>query len=46
MSLWARFRNVLCGVGSVVHEQELNIIDVADEESLVAGGGHVASLLV
>jgi cytosine/adenosine deaminase-related metal-dependent hydrolase len=29
-----------------VHQQQLDILDVADEEGLVAGGGHVASLLV
>jgi len=33
-------------VGSVVHKEKLDIVDVADEESLVAGGGHVAGLLV
>lgn len=37
---------VLCGVCSVVHQQELDFLDVADEESLVAGGHHVAGLLV
>ncbi len=39
-------RYVLGGEGSVVHEEEFNIADVADEEGLVAGGGHVAGLLV
>lgn len=29
-----------------MHQQELNIVDVADKESLVAGGGHVTGLLV
>jgi hypothetical protein len=29
-----------------VHEEELKVLDVADEESLVAGGHHVAGLLV
>lgn len=38
--------NVLSGVGSVVHQQQLNILNVVDEESLVAGGHHVAGLLV
>lgn len=33
-------------MGSVVHKEKLDIVDVADEESLVAGGGHVAGLLV
>ena len=37
---------LLCGVGSVVHQQKLKILGVVDEESLVAGGHHVASLLV
>jgi hypothetical protein len=37
---------VLGGEGAVVHEQQLNILDVADQESLVAGRHHVASLLV
>lgn len=39
-------QNVLGSVGSVVHEQKLNIVDVVDEEGLVAGGHHVAGLLV
>ena len=29
-----------------MHEQELNVLGVADEESLVAGGHHEAGLLV
>jgi hypothetical protein len=29
-----------------VHEEELNVLGVVDEESLVAGGHHVAGLLV
>ena len=29
-----------------MHEQQLNVVGVADEEGLVAGGGHVAGLLV
>jgi hypothetical protein len=29
-----------------VHQQQLNVLGVADEEGLVAGGHHVASLLV
>lgn len=37
---------VLGGVGAVVHEEQLKVLDVADEESLVAGGHHVAGLLV
>lgn len=39
-------RDILSGVGLVVHEQELNIVGVADEERLVAGGHHVTGLLV
>lgn len=38
--------NVLCGVGLVVHKEELDVLDVADKEGLVARGGHVAGLLV
>jgi len=33
-------------VGSVVHQQQLKVLDVVDEESLVAGGGQEASLFV
>jgi hypothetical protein len=29
-----------------VHEEELKVLDVVDEESLVAGGHHVTGLLV
>lgn len=29
-----------------MHEQQLNIVDIVDEEGLVAGGDHVAGLLV
>lgn len=38
--------DVLCGEGFVVHKEEVDIAGVVDEESLVAGGHHVASLLV
>lgn len=38
--------DVLGSVGSVVHQQQLEVLDVVDEESLVAGGGQEASLLV
>ena len=38
--------HVLGGVGLVVHEEELDVVDVVDEESLVARGRHVAGLLV
>lgn len=38
--------NVLSGESLVVHQEELDVTDVADEESLVAGGHHVAGLLV
>ena len=37
---------VLSSVGAVVHEKELNVLGVLDEESLVAGGHHVLGLLV
>ncbi|KAL2277342.1 hypothetical protein FJTKL_00055 [Diaporthe vaccinii] len=37
---------VLSGVGLVVHQQELDILDVVDDEGLVAGGHHVTGLLV
>lgn len=36
----------LSSVGAVVHEKELNVLGVLDEESLVAGGHHVLGLLV
>lgn len=29
-----------------MHQEELNVLGVVDEESLVAGGHHVAGLLV
>ena len=38
--------DVLCGEGLVMHKEEVDIAGVVDEESLVAGGHHVASLLV
>ena len=38
--------NALCGIGLVVHEEELDVPDVADEERLVARGGHVLGLAV
>ena len=38
--------HVLCGEGGVVHEEKVNIGDVVDNESLVAGGHHVAGLPV
>ena len=41
-----RWRDVLSSEGAVVHEEELNVLGVLDEESLVAGGHHVAGLLV
>ena len=37
---------VLCGEGLVVHEEEVDVTGVVDEEGLVAGGHHVAGLLV
>lgn len=36
----------LGGVRLVVHEEEIDIADVVDEEGLVTGGHHVAGLLV
>jgi hypothetical protein len=36
----------LCGICLVVHEEELNVLDVADDERLVARGHHVLGLLV
>lgn len=38
--------NVLSSEGAVVHQEELDVLGVVDEESLVAGGHHVAGLLV
>ena len=37
---------VLCGESLVVHEEEVDLGDVVDEEGLVAGRHHVAGLLV
>lgn len=39
-------KNVLSSVGTVVHEKELNVLGVVDEESLVTRGHQVAGLLV
>jgi hypothetical protein len=36
----------LCGVCSVVHEEEVDVFGVVNEESLVAGGHHMSGLLV
>lgn len=36
----------LGSVNTVVHQEQIDILGVVDEESLVAGGHHVASLLV
>lgn len=38
--------DILGSVGSVVHQQQLKVLDVVDEESLVAGGGQETGLLV
>ena len=38
--------DVLCGECLIVHKEEVDIAGVVDKESLVAGGHHVASLLV
>lgn len=37
---------LLGGVGLVVHEEEVEVTGVVDKERLVAGGHHVAGLLV
>jgi hypothetical protein len=37
---------VLCGEGTVVHEEEIYVAGVVDEEGLVAGGHEMACLLV
>jgi hypothetical protein len=42
----SKCKDVLGSVCAVVHEEEVNFADVVDEESLVAGGHHVAGLLV
>lgn len=39
-------KNILCGEGLVVHKEEVDILDVVDQEGLVAGWHHVAGLLV
>ena len=39
-------RNILGGVGLVVHKEEVELADVVDEESLVAGWHQVAGLSV
>lgn len=36
----------LGGEGAVVHEEKLDVLEVADKESLVAGGGQELGLLV
>ena len=41
-----RGENVLSGVGPVVHQEELDVVGVADDEGLVARGHHVLGLLV
>ena len=41
-----RERRLLCGESLVVHKKELDVLDVADEEGLVARGHHVAGALV
>ncbi len=41
-----RARYVLGSEGLVVHQEELDVSDIADEESLVARGHHVAGFLV
>ena len=36
----------LCGVGLVVHQEEIEVADIVDEECLMARGHHVSGLLV
>lgn len=43
---WGDEVDVLSGVGSVVHHQEFDILDIVNKERLVARGHHVTSLLV
>jgi hypothetical protein len=38
--------DILSSEGAVVHQEELDVLGVVDEESLVAGGHHVTGLLV
>ena len=38
--------DILSGISPVVHKEELNVLDVVDEEGLVARGHHVLGLLV
>lgn len=38
--------NILSGICAVVHEEELDVLGVLDEEDLVAGWGQVSGLLV
>jgi hypothetical protein len=38
--------DILGGVGAVVHEEQFDVLNVVDEEALVAGGHHVPGLLV
>lgn len=38
--------NVLGGVGPVVHQEELDVVDVVDDKGLVARGHHELGLLV
>lgn len=38
--------DVLSSVGAVVHQEQLHVLGVVDEEGLVAGGHHVTGLLV
>lgn len=42
----ASVADVLSSVGAVVHQEQLDVLGVVDEEGLVAGGHHVAGLLV
>jgi hypothetical protein len=43
---WGVRVDSLCSVGEVVHEEEVDVARVLDEEGLVAGGHQMAGLLV
>lgn len=38
--------HILGSVGAVVHQEEVDVLGVVDDEGLVAGGHHVTGLLV
>jgi hypothetical protein len=39
-------RHILGGIGAVMHEEHIDVLEVVDEERLVSGGYQVARLLV